>query len=103
MTDSELIDKVKVRMSQLEITQVELSAACIISQPHLSKVLSKKIKLAQKTKSALTSWLSLADAAETASPADLMQKIAQKLEKQKPHKIMQFMQFLNTLDRLLME
>ena len=57
MASPSLVDLVQQRMQQMGITQVELAAACGLSQPHLSKVLANRVKLAKKTEGKLKAWL----------------------------------------------
>ncbi len=103
MGNEELIAKVLAQMSLLEVTQVGLADACGLSQPHLSKVLSNKIKLAHKTEEKLAKWL--ADFGESGQGArtDTFQALTAKLQRQSPEKRMQFMQLLSILDQLLLE
>lgn len=101
MASNQIIDEVQGRMTELGITQMELAAACGLSQPHLSKVLSKHIKLAKKTAHNLTVWLEATETGSETSPPDIVRSLAARLEKLRPTKRMQIMQLLKAIERLI--
>ena len=101
MATADLIQIVLQRMRQLGITQVELAAACDLSQPHLSKVLAKKVKLAKKTEARLTIWLKASDALSEANPNDYVRSLATRMEQLRPAQRMQIMELLRAIERVI--
>ncbi|MFB6451394.1 hypothetical protein [Bradyrhizobium tunisiense] len=87
-------------MRETGATQSIVAQACGLSQPHLSKVLNRKIKFAKKTAEKLEFWLT----APTEAPAQTsptLETIATKLESLAPKRRMQFMRLLAAVDDLL--
>jgi hypothetical protein len=101
MVSDDLLAKVRVRMARRRVTQKELGAECGLSQPHLSKVLSNKIKLARKTKQRLSTWLKDVGATAIPTPHDTVQALITRLETTKPGRRMQIMELLRAIDRLV--
>lgn len=101
MTSPNLIDTVQQRMQQLGITQIELAAACGLSQPHLSKVLSRKVKLAKKTEGKLTGWLESSVDLSEDNPNDFVRSLATRLEQLRPARRMQIMELLRAIERVI--
>lgn len=101
MATPSLIDAVQQRMQQRGITQAELAAACSLSQPHLSKVLSYRVKLAKKTESRLTGWLEASGDLPAGSPNDFVRSIAARMEQMRPARRMQIMELLRAIERVI--
>ena len=101
MDTNEFIGTVLRRMAELKITQSELASACDLSQPHLSKVLSSRVKLAQKTQRRLSSWLEIAGSAAGSTPHDMVRLLAMRLETLRPSRRMQVMELLRAIERLV--
>src|SRR5260370_20335635 len=57
MARSSLIVRLTARMRDIGATQSDVARECGITQPHLSKVLRKRVKLAGKTSTKLEGWL----------------------------------------------
>lgn len=101
MGSNPLINEVLGRMAELDVTQAELAAACNLSQPHISKVLSERVTLAEKTKRKLSFWLETAGGVGEASPNDIVRSLAARLETLRPAKRMQIMELLKAVERLV--
>ena len=100
MNESLLINQVRHRMEQLKTTQAELAAASGLTQGHISKILNKRIKLADKTNTKLENWLRTTEALSHENPAAFAQSLTSRLVSLSPAKRMQFMQFLEIAERL---
>lgn len=101
MGSDSLIDRVQERMRQLDLTQAELATACNLSQPHISKVLSKQVKLAKKTETKLAAWLQFAGDSVEISPNDFVRSLAARLETLRPARRMQIMELLRAVERVI--
>jgi transcriptional regulator with XRE-family HTH domain len=101
MSSSELISSIVERMAQHETTQTELAAACGLSQPHISKVLSSRVKLAPKTKRKFAQWLEATGSTAAPNPHEILHALATRIEALRPLKRMQIMEFLRAVERLL--
>lgn len=101
MVSLDLIDSVQQRMQQLGVTQAELAAACGLSQPHLSKVLTRKVKLARKTEGKLTGWLETSGDLSEGSPNDFARSLAMRLEQLRPARRMQIMELIRAIERVI--
>jgi predicted XRE-type DNA-binding protein len=101
MVTRDIIVNVLTRMAQLRVTQSELASACDLSQPHLSKVLSYKIKLASKTERKLAAWLELAGSTAESTPHNFLEALATRLESVRPGRRMQIMELLRAVERLV--
>ncbi|WP_445222735.1 hypothetical protein ACKWRH_46700 (plasmid) [Bradyrhizobium sp. Pa8] len=100
MPTADLLTRIEARMRETGATQSTVAQACELSQPHLSKVLNRKIKLAKKTAARLELWLTAPSEALTQNLLAL-ETIATKLERLVPKRRMQFMQLLAAVDDLL--
>ncbi|MBR0684454.1 helix-turn-helix transcriptional regulator [Bradyrhizobium manausense] len=87
-------------MRETGASQSDVAEACGVTQPHISKVLNGKIKLAKKTAAGLEQWLDENRQAQEPSPQTL-EAIAAKLNALGPKRRMQFMQLLAAIDGLL--
>lgn len=101
MKSRQLIILVNERIAQLDVTQEDVALACGLSQAHLSKVLSNKVKLAKKTAGRLTAWIESASEAMDGSPDDYVRILAIRLKTLRPARRMQIMQLLRAVARLL--
>jgi transcriptional regulator with XRE-family HTH domain len=98
MRDSDLISSVSREIQQRHLTQMDVARQCGLSQPHISKVLAKNIKLAKKTRSKLALWLTAAKTNDGAALYGVLVSIHKKIEKLPAGRRNQFMQFLESLD-----
>lgn len=96
----DLLELIRERMASRRSTQQELAEACGLSQAHLSKVLSSKIKLASKTRRLLSAWLSSDTSAENAGVVVEIAQIVKRLTEGSQERRMQIMQLLRILDVL---
>jgi transcriptional regulator with XRE-family HTH domain len=96
----DLLERVRERMAALRATQEGVAKLCGLSQPHLSKVLSKKIKLAPKTQRLLAAWLMDGKPAEEGGGAQELGQLVERLLEGSAERRMQIMQFLRLLDEL---
>lgn len=103
MTKDDLIRRVVERMTELGLTQNELAKACNLSQPHISKVLSGQVKLAKKTKARLSTWLDRRTSGAQGAPDEVLHSIGLRLQALPQKRLMQFMQFLQAIERLIAE
>jgi transcriptional regulator with XRE-family HTH domain len=101
MTKTDLVAAVAKRMAELGLTQTELAAACGLSQPHMSKILKKRLKLAKKTQERLGQWLERAENKESSALESTLRAVASKIRQADGKSRMQIMQFLTALDGLL--
>lgn len=100
MPSRSLITRVNGRMREIGATQSDVALACGMSQPHLSKVLRNRVKLAKKTTSKLERWLS-STPEQPPETAPTLETIAAKIAILGPKRRMQFMQLLDAVDGLL--
>lgn len=103
MESRELITEVVNRMKELNVTQTQLAKLCGLSQPHLSKVLTSRIKLASKTKEKLRLWLDESSAAAETTADAVIRAIERKMKSVDPEHRMQIMQFLSAVVSFLDE
>lgn len=101
MGSAGLIDSVQERMRNLGLTQAELATACSLSQPHLSKVLTKRVKLARKTEAKLADWLRASADLSEGGPTDFVRSLAARLEELRPARRMQIMELLRAVERVI--
>lgn len=101
MLFDDLLTHIKARMRETGATQSTVAKACQLSQPHLSKVLNRKVQLAKKTAAKLESWLTAPAEAPAPTSSPTLETIATKLESLEPKRRMQFMQLLAAIDDLL--
>lgn len=101
MASPSLIDAVQRQMQELGVTQIELAMACRLSQPHLSKVLTKKVKLATKTEQRLARWLEASGDVSEGSSHDFVHSLAARMEHLRPARRMQFMELLKAIERVI--
>ena len=100
MSRQGLIPRVKQRMADTGATQSSVALACGISQPHLSKVLSNRLKLARKTQQRLELWLTNGWEKPGGEMA-ILKSISEGVAKLDRKRRMQFMQLLKALEGLL--
>ena len=97
---SDLLERVRERMAALRATQEGVAKSCGLSQPHLSKVLSNKVKLAPKTQRLLAAWLVDDKAAGDSRAAEELGQLVERLLGGSNERRMQIMQLLRILDSL---
>lgn len=95
-----LLARVDSKMRETGASQSDVAKACGLTQPHISKVLSGKVKLAKKTAARLEQWLNQNWETQAAS-SQTLDTIAAKLDGLGPKRRMQFMQLLAAIDGLL--
>lgn len=100
MPTKTLLARVHTKMRETGANQSDVAQACGVSQPHISKVLNRKVKLAEKTSAALGRWLDQNQEVEEPS-LQTLEVIAAKLNALGPKRRMQFMQLLAAIDGLL--
>lgn len=91
-------DAIKRRIEELGLSQAEVAHACGMTQPHLSKILSKRVKPGRKATASLLVWVK---GEHGISTADQLHRLAQRISAATPKKRMHAMQFLASLERLL--
>ena len=91
-------DAIKRRIEELGLSQAEVAHACGMTQPHLSKILSKRVRAGRRATSSLLAW---AKGDHNIGAAEQLYRLAQRLEATTPKKRMHAMQFLASLERLL--
>lgn len=99
-TDKDLVASVQRRMAARSITQRELASACGISQPHLSKILSRSVRLGRKAQGRLTDWMLRDDAGQTGGTDDELRRLLDRLLAGPEERRMQIMQLLEIVERL---
>jgi transcriptional regulator with XRE-family HTH domain len=100
MAQTGLLVRINARMRDTGATQSDIARACEMSQPHLSKVLRKRVKLAAKTAAKLEGWL-VGSAAEQPEKIEPLQSLSAKIASVGPKRRIQIMQLLDAIDRLL--
>lgn len=100
MSPRTLLARVHTKMRETGANQSDVADACGVTQPHISKVLNGRVKLAKKTAAGLEQWLDQTQAAPEPTPQTL-DFIAEKLNALGPKRRMQFMQLLAAIDGLL--
>ena|ERR1700688_1673055 len=101
VTRSSLIVRLTARMRDIGATQSDVARECGITQPHLSKVLSKKVKLAEKTSTKLEGWLAGDANRRQQQQVEPLKSLAIRIAALRPKRRMQIMQLLDAVDRLL--
>ncbi len=87
-------------LAVLRTTQEGVAKSCGLSQPHLSKVLSNKVKLAPKTQRLLAAWLVDDKPAEDDYAAGELGQLVERLLEGSTERRMQIMQLLRILNSL---
>jgi predicted XRE-type DNA-binding protein len=100
MARTSLLVRINARMRDTGATQSDIARACEMSQPHISKVLRKRVKLATKTSAKLESWLA-GNADEQPEKIEPLQSLSAKIATVGPKRRMQIMQLLGAIDRLV--
>jgi transcriptional regulator with XRE-family HTH domain len=100
MPQRALLVRVDSKMRETRATQSDIAEACGMTQPHISKVLRGKVKLAKKTSAKLEQWLGEISKVPPEEHPKL-ETIAAKLDTLGPKRRMQFMQLLAAIDRIL--
>jgi transcriptional regulator with XRE-family HTH domain len=93
----DFLERVRERMAALRATQGAVAKSCGLSQPHLSKVLSRRIKLAKKTSLALADWLTHDKPADEDDSAQELRQLVERLLEGPTERRMQIMQLLRIL------
>jgi transcriptional regulator with XRE-family HTH domain len=96
-----LIARVSARMRERGDVQKDVANACQICQPHLSKVLNKKVKLAKKTSQRLERWLNDDVVVHSDPPSEILGSLGAKIANLRPSRRMQIMQLLQAINHLL--
>lgn len=100
MPQRALLARVDSKLRETGATQSDVAEACGMTQPHISKVLRGKVKLAKKTAAKLEQWLGESSEAPPEGRPTL-ETIAAKLDTLGRKRRMQFMQLLAAVDGLL--
>ncbi|MGE8131798.1 helix-turn-helix domain-containing protein [Methylobacterium sp. NPDC080182] len=100
MSDEETLASLRERMDALGLSQAEVAEACGFSQPHLSKVLAGKVKLARKTRAAVHGWLTCSVPSGMPLEPGEWERLIERLRSRPPAQFMQIMQVLRLLERL---
>jgi transcriptional regulator with XRE-family HTH domain len=82
-------------------TQSDVARECGITQPHLSKVLRKQVKLAGKTSTKLEGWLAGDANRQQLQQVEPLKSLAIRIAALRPKRRMQIMQLLDAVERLL--
>jgi transcriptional regulator with XRE-family HTH domain len=82
-------------------TQSDVARECGITQPHLSKVLRKQVKLAGKTSTKLEGWLTGDANRQQLQQVEPLKSLAIRIAALRPKRRMQIMQLLDAVERLL--
>lgn len=88
-------------MVVLRVTQPALALACGLSQPHLSKVLSKKVRLAGKTEARLLAWLRATESGSRKVARSTTEALAGRIERLRPDRHLQVIELLTSIEKLL--
>jgi hypothetical protein len=81
-------------------TQSDVARECGITQPHLSKVLRKQVKLAGKTSTKLEGWLA-GNANRQLQQVEPLKSLSIRIAALRPKRRMHIMQLLDAVERLL--
>ena len=100
MTDDDFITSVQQRMAARSMTQQALASACGLSQPHVSKVLNRQVKLRRKTRERLTVWMLRDGAVQAGSTDDELRLLLERLFAGPETRRMQIMQLLKIIEQL---
>ena len=92
--ENDLVRRVRERMDALGVNQQELARACGVSQPHISKVLAKKLKVANKTERRLMQWLGEDSIRGGAGQTDELHGIVNRLARNPRIRFIHIMQLL---------
>ncbi len=108
MASAGFIEEILARMAALNVSQSSLARECRLSQPHLSRVLGKQLKLAPKTRSKLEAWLAKSDAARapkggSAPTREELENLIERLSSSSPDKRMQIMHLLRAIEAIVVE
>jgi transcriptional regulator with XRE-family HTH domain len=101
MNSKNLIARVAARMRERGDVQKDVASACHICQPHLSKILNNKVKLAKKTSQRLERWLNDDVVAHSDPPPEILGSLGAKIANLRPRRRMKIMHLLRAIDRLL--
>jgi len=101
MPRSGILEQVRREMTSRGVTQAALAMACGLSQPHISKVMSGRVKLAKKTHQKLTDWLQGDTTDDFKNVEEGVALIQKSLEKMPAGKRREFMQFILSAKRVL--
>jgi transcriptional regulator with XRE-family HTH domain len=106
MVSVDFVDSVIARMAAHGVSQSALARECGLSQPHLSRVLNKRLKLRAKTRSRLEHWMAGSSVGgpmqEGSVPTvqDLQQAVL-RLGAKAPERRMQIMQMLKAIEAII--
>ena len=108
MASAGLIEDVLARMAALNVSQSSLARECDLSQPHLSRVLNKRLKLAAKTRTKLEAWLAKPDASSVPKTASNptqqdLEGLVERLSSSSPDRRMQIMHLLRAIEAIVVE
>lgn len=98
MSDTLDIAIIRQRMDERGFSQSSLAMTCGLSQPHLSKVLSGKVKAGKRTTSALLGWM---QGSAPATESITIERLSRKLNRAPSGIRMQIMQILDALEKLV--
>lgn len=101
MGSHDIIAAVADRMEALRATQTAVAKSCGLSQPHLSKVLQNKVKIARKTERRLKEWLDSHPAQDAEVATDVVAAIAERLPELPENRKMQIIYLLSAVHRLM--
>ena len=106
MASAEFVDEILARMTALEISQSALARVIGVSQPHLSRVLSKQLIAGKKTRSQLEKWMAgqpISGASSSAPPptAAELEFLIRRLSTTPAEQRMHVMQMLRAIDAMV--
>ena len=101
MGEDDLIKEVLELMHERGTNQRGLSSETGLSQPHLSKVLNGKLKVATRTNRALLAWIESGSTSAIKPPDDQVAALTLKLQGLPSEVAMQLMQILEMLSDIL--
>ncbi|WP_198290183.1 hypothetical protein [Methylosinus sp. LW4] len=88
-------------MEVLRTTQAAVAKSCGLSQPHLSRVLQNKVKIARKTERRLKEWLESHPKEDADISLDIVTAIAARLPELPENRKMQIIYLLRAVHRLM--
>ncbi len=91
---------VQTEMDRLHIVQSEIAIECGLSQPHISRMLSGKVKIGKKSAAKLQIWLRLRSNDGSISSMEFATRIARTVDALPLEKRNQFMQFISAIERI---
>lgn len=108
MASAGFIEEVLARMAALNVSQSSLARECDLSQPHLSRVLNKQLKLATKTRTKLEAWLASSHVASASWGAptptrEELENLIERLSSSSPGRRMQIMHLLRAIEAIVVE